>query len=94
MTGEMFFFERKTRPASCLGANKLTYMDTRQDDPICPLKHVYSIVGEDNVYANIQTFDFPIGMDFDIDNPKQWKKLFDKGKKLNDFGETAHAITF
>jgi hypothetical protein len=51
-------------------------MQVRLNDPICPMKHIYCVVTPDNVYANIQTYDFPVLMDYDFTNKKKWKPLF------------------
>lgn len=38
----------------------------RLNDPICPLKHIFSVVDEENIFANIQKYDFPVLIDFDF----------------------------
>lgn len=50
-------------------------MQVRINDPICPLKHIYSVVSAENVYANIQEYDFPVFMQYDFTNNKKWKPL-------------------
>ena len=51
-------------------------MEYNPKDPVCPLKHVYCIVTPDNIFANVQGYDFPILMDYDLGNKKKWKPLF------------------
>lgn len=51
-------------------------MQVRVNDPICPLKHIYSVVSQENIYANIQQYDFPVFMDYDFTDKKKWKPLF------------------
>ena len=87
MTGECYFFERKITPAACLGAKKSSFFEVKQTDVLCPLRHIFSVASEHNIYANIQIYDFPIGMDFDLENSKMWKKLFDHNKKMQTFNQ-------
>ena len=51
----------------------------KQSDPMIPLKKIWSIVGEHNVWANIQeTGATPALIDFDLDNPTKWKPFLPK----------------
>lgn len=78
VTGECFFFQENTPDATFCGVRitRRSNMTVRLNDPICPLKHIYCIVSSENVYANIQTYDFPVLMDYDMTNRKKWKPLF------------------
>lgn len=49
------------------------------------MKHVYTVVGTDNVYQNQQEFDFPVLMDWNLDNRKCWKKLFSNDENKAKF---------
>jgi len=55
LTGECYFFTRKESVEKflCVPLKKDSYMEIRLNDPLCPLKHVFSIVAPDNIYANI-----------------------------------------
>lgn len=68
-------------------------MEIRLNDPMCPLKHIYTIVSEDNIYANIQQYDFPVVMDFDLNNKKKWAKLFESLSALKQFFPTTKIDT-
>jgi len=52
------------------------YLSYRVQDPICPVKKIFCIIGSDNIYANVQKSDFPVLMNFLLENPKSWKPLF------------------
>lgn len=86
LNAECYYFELKTpTPACCgIGGGK-PYLVFRTQDPICPLKKIFNVVGDQNIYANIQKFDFPIQMKFDFSNKKEWKPLFDDAKHQNFF---------
>jgi hypothetical protein len=45
-------------------------------DPTCQLKEVGCVISEDNIYCNIQKNSDPCLIDFDIENPKNWRKFF------------------
>jgi len=55
ITGECFFFEHKEINETICGIPVLrsSSMDVRILDPVCPLKHIYCIIGTDNIYANV-----------------------------------------
>ena len=54
MTGECFNFQNKIKDDFWCGLQRGgNSMTTRQHDPICPLRHIYSLVSQDNIYANI-----------------------------------------
>lgn len=40
------------------------------------MKHIYCVVSEENIFANIQQYDFPVLMDYDLTNKRKWKPLF------------------
>jgi hypothetical protein len=80
MTGECYYFKLIQNNDSVLGISvkKRFHLEIgRLNDPICPLKHIFSVVDEKNLYANIQKYDLPVLMDFDFENKKHWKALFD-----------------
>ena len=65
--------------------NAHTGMVYSKDDPIsplsaCPLTSVGCVFNDHNVWANVQTTDRPIEMDWQLhDNPKAWRPFFHKG---------------
>lgn len=67
LSGECYFFACNRVPRACLTPAH-NYMEVRMRDPTCPLKHIWSVVAEENIYANIQKYDFPVLMDFDLGN--------------------------
>lgn len=50
-----------------------------------PLRRIYTLVSQDNVYANKQEYDNPIFMDFDLTNQRCWKPFFDQRYNLDLF---------
>ena len=59
-------------------------MNQREKDPQCTLKKIWTVVGEKNVWANIQPEVIPVLMQYDLDDPKLWKPYFPKNKKGED----------
>ena len=51
------------------------------DDPVCPLKKIWLIVGQENVWANVQPDEIPSLIVWDIENPKLWAPFLDKERK-------------
>ena len=47
-------------------------------DPTCPLKKVHTVIGDTNVWVNIQKTDYPLLMSFDLDNKKHWAPFLDE----------------
>lgn len=78
ITGDCYFFENISNNETICGItiSRDSSMTIRPNDPICPLKHIYSLVGPENIYANIQKYDFPVLMSFELTNKKKWKPLF------------------
>lgn len=78
ITGDCYFYKHKpTADGFCAIPFQTRHnLEVRMNDAICPMKHVYTVVGTDNVYQNQQEFDFPVLMDWNLDNKKCWKKLF------------------
>ncbi|KAI5775607.1 CC2D2A [Gulo gulo luscus] len=49
-----------------------------QFDTFCPLKSVGCLIGPDNIWFNIQRYDSPLRINFDITKPKLWKSFFSR----------------
>ncbi|XP_006873876.1 PREDICTED: coiled-coil and C2 domain-containing protein 2A [Chrysochloris asiatica] len=49
-----------------------------QYDTFCPLKSVGCLIGPDNIWFNIQRYDSPLRMNFDVTKPKLWKSFFSR----------------
>ena len=47
-------------------------------DPSIPLISIGSLVSTENIYANVQPFEVPNLMTFDVENHKQWRAFFTK----------------
>ncbi|CAF0723059.1 unnamed protein product [Adineta ricciae] len=43
-----------------------------------PIRSIYLLANEENIWANIQEQDLPSRMSFDVTNAKQWKPFFDR----------------
>jgi hypothetical protein len=51
------------------------------EDPVCPMKKLWLVVGQENVWANIQEEDIPAILSWDLNNPKMWCPFLDKKNK-------------
>ncbi|XP_074177634.1 coiled-coil and C2 domain-containing protein 2A isoform X2 [Rhinolophus sinicus] len=49
-----------------------------QFDTFCPLKSVGCLIGPDNIWFNIQRYDSPLRINFDVSKPKLWKSFFSR----------------
>ncbi|KAG8505864.1 Coiled-coil and C2 domain-containing protein 2A, partial [Galemys pyrenaicus] len=49
-----------------------------QYDTFCPLKSVGCLIGPENVWFNIQRYDSPLRISFDVTKPKLWKPFFSR----------------
>ncbi|KFO25778.1 Coiled-coil and C2 domain-containing protein 2A [Fukomys damarensis] len=49
-----------------------------QFDTFCPLKSVSCLIGPDNIWFNIQQYDSPLRINFDVTKPKLWKSFFSR----------------
>ncbi|XP_068799442.1 coiled-coil and C2 domain-containing protein 2A isoform X2 [Struthio camelus] len=49
-----------------------------QFDTFCPLQNVYCLISGDNIWFNIQEYDSPVRINFDISKPKLWKSFFSR----------------
>ncbi|XP_008991825.3 coiled-coil and C2 domain-containing protein 2A isoform X1 [Callithrix jacchus] len=49
-----------------------------QFDTFCPLKNVGCLIGPDNIWFNIQRYDSPLRINFDVTKPKLWKSFFSR----------------
>ncbi|XP_038254400.1 coiled-coil and C2 domain-containing protein 2A isoform X6 [Dermochelys coriacea] len=47
-----------------------------QFDTFCPLQNVGCLISFDNIWFNIQQYDSPVRINFDISKPKLWKSFF------------------
>ncbi|XP_067386470.1 coiled-coil and C2 domain-containing protein 2A isoform X2 [Emydura macquarii macquarii] len=47
-----------------------------QFDTFCPLQSVGCLISFDNIWFNIQQYDSPVRINFDISKPKLWKPFF------------------
>jgi len=56
------------------------------EDPICPLKKCWCVVGMENIWANRQEDDITTSIDFDLDNNKNWIPFLDSNRKAQFFG--------
>ena len=78
ITGECFFFKWEQPAGGWFNFGAKPYMTYRVQDPVCPMKRVYSVVASDNIYSNIQKSDYPVLMNFNLTDTKSWKPLFVK----------------
>ena len=69
------------------------YLEMRLNDPMCPMKKVHCVISDDNLYANIQKSDFPVLMNFDLEDKKKWSPFFDNNRKITKFFENGKIDT-
>lgn len=50
----------------------------RPTDPLCPITQIHTVISSSNIYVNTQKSDYPILMDFNLTNKKNWKAFFAK----------------
>lgn len=79
VTADCFYFKLHNDNETFCGVTvrKASHMEVRLNDPVCTMKHIWCVVGQQNIWANIQKFDFPVLMSFDFNNRNHWKPLFD-----------------
>ncbi|XP_053921752.1 coiled-coil and C2 domain-containing protein 2A isoform X3 [Cuculus canorus] len=49
-----------------------------QCDTFCPLQNVHCLISCDNIWFNMQEYDSPVRINFDISKPKLWKAFFSR----------------
>uniref|UniRef100_A0A8C4UBC1 Coiled-coil and C2 domain containing 2A n=1 Tax=Falco tinnunculus TaxID=100819 RepID=A0A8C4UBC1_FALTI len=49
-----------------------------QYDTFCPLQNVYCLISCDNIWFNMQEYDSPVRINFDISRTKHWKSFFSR----------------
>jgi coiled-coil and C2 domain-containing protein 2A len=84
MRGEAYFFGRDDnteRVLGCIAISSGFKMNKRMNDAICQLKAVGCVIGRDNIWANVQEFDDPGLMTFDLEDGKAWKSFFTKSNR-------------
>ena len=92
LRGEVFFFgreEQKEVILGCLSVSAGFLMNKRANDAICQLKSVGCVIGRENVWANVQEFDDPGLMNFNLDHESSWKPFLTKANRSKYFATTA-----
>lgn len=51
------------------------------EDPVCPLKRLWFVVGQENVWANIQEDEIPAILNWELENVRMWCPFLDKKLK-------------
>ena len=77
VTGECYFFKIEKRQKSLLSFAQPNFMQIRLMDPSCPMTKLHTVVSDKNIWCNIQPHDLPVLIDFNLDNKKKWKPLFE-----------------
>lgn len=86
LTGECYFFrEQKNSNSGICSFNPPNYLETRINDPVCPLRSIHCIVSSTNVWMNNQSHDSPIMLDFNLGNQDIWKPFFDSSREIGKF---------
>jgi coiled-coil and C2 domain-containing protein 2A len=78
-TAECYVFAQSAaggrRGANAAGTGK------RPHDPLCPLKKIWAIVGQENVWANVQQAEAPALMRFDLNDKNCWAPFLDEKRR-------------
>lgn len=56
------------------------HIESRGFDPICPLRKIHCIVSNNNIWANVQKFESPVLLDWNLKNASCWKPFFSSDK--------------
>lgn len=92
LKGEAVFFDKKKNTKKLCGVLPIAYgfnID-HESDPTCQLREVGCIIGEDNIWANVQKHSHPALIEWDLDNKRHWKPFLTKksrAKLIQDEGE-------
>lgn len=80
MKGEAYFYGREEthEKIGCLSVSRGFRMDKRPNDAICQLRSVGCVISHDNIWANVQDYEDPGLVNFNIDEKKNWKPFFTK----------------
>ena len=84
MKGEAYYYGRRAEDdkVGCLPISGGGFsMDIRLNDAKCQLRSVGCIVGPDNIWANVQKFEDPALINFNLDDTKCWQAMFNKTNK-------------
>lgn len=88
MKGESYFYgrdEMEEKVFGCISVSSGFKMNKRMNDAICQLKSIGCVISRENVYANVQPFDDPALINFNLDLAKCWKPFFTKGNLTKYF---------
>lgn len=83
-SGECYVFGQSAAGGEGGPANAGT--GQRAHDPLCPLKKIWAIVGQENVWANIQQAEAPALLSFNLDEKKCWSPFLDDERRPRFFG--------
>lgn len=87
-TAEVFNFDLVTsQTRSVFGRGTSQNMNQRMFDPQCTLKKIWCVVGQENVWANIQREEAPVLLRFDLYNSRDWRPFLDSKLRKEFFGE-------
>ena len=80
MKAEAYFFGRKGQVDRfiCIPVGTGYSMDIRLNDPTCQLKSIGCVIGEENVWANIQTNDDPALINYHLEDSRSWLPFISK----------------
>lgn len=87
MKGEAYYFGREEQKSTilCMSISTGYSLGRRMNDAICQLKSVGCIIGKDNVWANVQEFDDPALINFDLDKVKLWRPFITSANRNKYF---------
>ena len=88
MRGEAYFYGREENPDKlfgCITASEGHTMNKSLGDAICQLQSIGCIFNSENVWANIQPYDEPSLLSYDIENSNHWKPFLTEGNRSKYF---------
>lgn len=92
--GEAVFFDKKKTTWRFCGCLPIAwgYNIENESDPTCQLKEVGCVIGEDNVWVNVQKLSNPALIEWDLENKRHWKPFLTKKKKAKLFPDGIETI--
>ena len=88
MKGEAYYFSREENTSKAFGCIPIAAghsMEIRSNDAKCQLKSIGCVIGPDNVWANVQVYDDPALINYDLTNSKLWSPIFNKNNRQKYF---------
>lgn len=76
--GEAYYYGREieVEKYGCIQISSGYRMNKLPTDAICQLRSIGCVIDDTNIWANVQEYDDPGLLDYNLENGKCWKKFF------------------